>query len=128
MKLLLDTHLLLWVAGDSRRVPRQAADLIEDADNTLMFSVISLIEVAIKTARAKPEFQVDAARLRSMLLAAEYQEVEVIGDHALALGRLDPVHKDPFDRLLLAQAIAEDATLLTSDATLARHPGPILKV
>ena len=128
MKLLLDTHLLLWVAGDSRRVPRQAADLIEDAENTLMFSVISLIEVAIKTARAKPEFQVDAARLRSMLLAAEYQEVEVIGDHALALGRLDPVHKDPFDRLLLAQAIAEDATLLTSDATLARHPGPILKV
>ena len=128
MRLLLDTHLLLWVAGNPRRVPRQAAALIEDPSNILMFSVVSLIEVAIKTARARPDFQVDASRLRSMLMAAEYQEIEVGGDHAVAVGRLDPVHKDPFDRLLLAQAIVEQATLVTSDAILARYPGPILKV
>ena len=128
MRLLLDTHLLLWVAANSKRVPRRAADLIDDPNNILMFSVISLIEVAIKTARARPEFQVDAGRLRSMLLAAGYDELEVAGNHAIALGQLDPVHKDPFDRLLLAQAIVEGASLVTADATLARYPGPILKV
>lgn len=128
MRLLLDTHLLLWVAANSKRVPRRAADLIDDPNNILMFSVISLIEVAIKTARARPEFQVDAGRLRSMLLAAGYDELEVAGDHAIALGQLDPVHKDPFDRLLLAQAIVEGASLVTADAMLARYPGPILKV
>jgi PIN domain nuclease of toxin-antitoxin system len=128
MRLLLDTHLLLWVAANSKRVPRQAADLIDDPNHILMFSVISLIEVAIKTARARPEFQVDAGRLRSMLLAAGYDELEVAGDHAIALGQLDPVHKDPFDRLLLAQAIVEGANLVTADAMLARYPGPILKV
>lgn len=128
MRLLLDTHLLLWAAANSKRVPRRAAALINDPSNVLMFSVISLIEVAIKTARARPEFQVDAGRLRSMLMAAGYHELEVAGDHAIALGQLDPVHKDPFDRLLLAQAIVEEATLLTADAMLARYPGPILKV
>ncbi|MCW0046613.1 type II toxin-antitoxin system VapC family toxin [Brevundimonas sp. BT-123] len=128
MRLLLDTHLLLWVAANSKRVPRQVADLIDDPNHILMFSVISLIEVAIKTARARPEFQVDAGRLRSMLLAAGYDELEVAGDHAIALGQLDPVHKDPFDRLLLAQAIVEGAKLVTADAMLARYPGPILKV
>ena len=128
MRVLLDTHLLLWVAGNRRRVPKRAAELIENPDTILMFSVVSLIEVAIKTARSRPDFQVDARRLRAMLLAAQYEEIEVSGDHALALGRLDTIHKDPFDRLLLAQAIVEEATLLTSDRILSRYPGPILKV
>ncbi|QYF85714.1 type II toxin-antitoxin system VapC family toxin [Brevundimonas sp. PAMC22021] len=128
MKLLIDTHLLLWAAGEPARVPSRAQDLINDPRNTPMFSVVSLMEVSIKAARSRPDFQVDARRLRSMLLAAGYEEVPVLGDHAVAVGPLEPIHKDPFDRLLLAQAIAERATLLTSDAILARYEGPILKV
>lgn len=128
MKLLIDTHLLLWAAGEPSRVPSRARDLINDLSNIPMFSVVSLMEVSIKTARSRPDFRVDARRLRSMLLASGYEELAVTGEHAVAVGPLEPIHKDPFDRLLLAQAFAEEATLLTSDATLARYQGPILKV
>ncbi len=120
MRLLLDTHMLIWAGEGPERVPDAAVALILDADS-IYFSVISIWEIAIKTARKKPGFQIDPDDLRQALLASGYVEVPVNGEHACAAGRLPPIHKDPFDRMLVAQATSEDLTLLTADATLAGY-------
>jgi PIN domain nuclease of toxin-antitoxin system len=128
MRLLLDTHLVLWSAFVSEKVPEGAVHLLAEPANQPFFSVISLWEVAVKAALQKPDFNVDPAILRQGLLDAGYEELPVTGHHALAVRGLPALHKDPFDRLLIAQAIAEGITLLTSDAAVARYPGPIRRV
>ena len=125
MRLLPDTHLLLWLADGSPELPAGARDLMSDIDNDVVFSVASLWEVAIKFALGRPEFQVDPRVLRRGLLENGYAELTVTADHALATVLLPHIHKDPFDRLLVAQAVVEGITLLTVDATLLRYPGPI---
>jgi PIN domain nuclease of toxin-antitoxin system len=124
MRLLLDTHLLMWGASEPERLSSHAAALIEDADNRLLFSAASIWEMAIKAAR-RADFPVEPGVLRRNLIDNGYEELPVIGAHALALAGLPSLHKDPFDRMLVAQAMVEGATLLTSDAMLARYPGPI---
>ena len=99
-----------------------------DFDHQVLFSVASLWEVAIKFALGRPEFHVDPRVLRRGLLDNGYAELTVTADHALATVSLPPIHKDPFDRLLIAQAVVEGITLLTVDATLLRYPGPIRRV
>lgn len=128
MKLLLDTHLLLQAAGQPDRLPVRAAALVEDAGNELMFSPVSLWEVAIKRNLGRDDFQVDPRLLRRGLLDNEYRELPVTSAHAVLVGDLPPVHKDPFDRFLIAQAIAEGITLITVDEIVARYSAPILKV
>lgn len=123
--LLVDTHLLLWSAGVSSRLPSAARDLIEDAGNALAFSAASIWEIVIKVGRGREDFQVDPRRLRSGLLAGGYREIAVTAEHAVAVSRLPPLHKDPFDRILLAQAEVEGAQLLTADHTVARYPGRV---
>lgn len=125
MKLLLDTHLLLWAAGHPDRLSEAAVALIESPDHTLMFSAASLWEIAIKQGLRRADFQVDARLLRRGLLDNGYQELPIGSDHAVAISGLPPIHKDPFDRLLVAQATVEGITLLTADALLAQYPGPI---
>ncbi|MFZ0663818.1 MAG: type II toxin-antitoxin system VapC family toxin [Acidobacteriaceae bacterium] len=125
MKLLLDTHLLLWAAEGTKRVPRRARALMADSDNELLFSAASLWEVAIKSGLNRPDFQVDAHTLRRGLIDNGYIELPILSEHAVAIDTLPPIHKDPFDRLLVAQATVEGITLLTDDATIARYPGPI---
>ena len=125
MKLLLDTHLLLWAAEASDRLPARALELIEDAANTPVFSVASLWEVAIKHARGREDFDVDPSLLRRCLLDNQYEELPILGQHALTVARLEPIHGDPFDRILVAQAMCEELPLLTSDVKIARYPGPI---
>lgn len=125
MKLLLDTHVLLWAAGAPRRLPRAARALLEDAANELLFSAASLWEVAIKQQLGREDFRVDARLLRRGLLDNGYAELPVTGAHAVALDLLPPLHKDPFDRMLIAQALTEGITLLTADAGLARYPGAV---
>lgn len=127
MTFLLDTHLLVWLAADSRRVPRAARSLIEDRSNQFLFSAASLWEVGIKYALGR-QFNVDPAVLRRSLLDHGYAELAVTSEHTLSLRGLPSLHKDPFDRLLIAQAIAEGITLLTVDATVASYPGPIRRV
>lgn len=90
-----------------------------------MYSVASLWEIAIKRALDRPDFKVQPTTFRQRLLAAGYRELAVRGDHALALDLLPPIHRDPFDRMLLAQAFAEGLTLVTADSLVARYPGPI---
>lgn len=99
-----------------------------DPDNELLFSAASLWEVAIKRARGRPDFQADARLLRRNLLNNGYHELPVTGEHAIAVGDLPPLHKDPFDRLLVAQSIVEGITLLTVDPLVAAYPAPIQRV
>ena len=126
MKLLLDTHLLLWAAGGE--LPVDAERLVLDPANDLVFSAASIWEVAIKSGLGRVDFQADAHLLRRGLLDNGYEELAITGSHAAAVGQLPQIHKDPFDRLLVAQATAEGLTLVTADATVAKYPGPVRKV
>lgn len=125
MNLLLDTHVLLRAAGMPERLPDEARGLIEDPETKPFFSVVSLWEVAVKNGLGRAGFNVDPRLLRRGLLENDYTELDVTGAHAVAVDLLPPIHKDPFDRLLVAQASIEELTLLTADKTVARYPGPI---
>ncbi|MBS0212507.1 MAG: type II toxin-antitoxin system VapC family toxin [Proteobacteria bacterium] len=128
MKLLLDTHVLLWAAAEPARLPRNVQALLASHDNELLFSVVSLWEVAIKSALGRADFRVDAGVLRRGLIDNGYLELPVVGAHALALAILPPLHRDPFDRMLVAQAQVEGIVLLTADPLVAAYPGPIRRV
>lgn len=125
MRLLLDTHLLLWAAGQPKRLPVVARKLINDSRNELLFSVASLWEIVIKRSLGRDDFRVEPRLLRRGLLDNGYAELAIGGEHTLAIDSLPPIHKDPFDRLLVAQAQIESVTLLTADPLLGRYPGPI---
>ncbi len=128
MKVLLDTHLLLWAALTPQRLPAAARTLLEDARTVPLFSAASIWEVATKAALGREDFTVDAGRLRRGLADNGWEEVTVTGEHAAATGRLPLLHRDPFDRLLIAQAGMEGVLLLTSDALIARYAGPVMLV
>ena len=128
MKLLLDTHVLLWAAGEPSRLSASARRLINAADNEPLFSVASLWEIAIKRGLGRKDFQVDARLLRRGLLDNGYSELPIMSDHVVAVEDLPAIHKDPFDRLLVAQATVEGITLLTLDLVVAQYPGPIRRL
>lgn len=102
--------------------------MIAEPRNTLWFSAASLWEITIKRTLGRPDFRVDPHLLRRALLDHGYGELPITGQHALATAHLPPIHEDPFDRLLVAQAEVEGALLLTTDATVARYPGPVRRV
>jgi PIN domain nuclease of toxin-antitoxin system len=122
---LLDTHLLLWAGEYPERLSPTAFNVLQDSGNQLLFSTVSVWEVAIKFSQARPNFQIPPAAFRQDLFDAGYQEIPILSEHAIGVAELPLIHKDPFDRLLIAQATAEGITLLTSDETIARYPGPI---
>ena len=128
MKLLLDTQILLWAVARPELLSEQARQLLTDEDNEIYFSPVSLWEVAIKNSLSRPSFQVDPKILHAQLLARGYHEIAIIGLHATAVSDLPLLHKDPFDRLLLAQAKTEGISLITSDATLSAYPAPVILV
>ena len=126
MRLLIDTHILLWSA--SGELPHDAARYILNMENTLLFSPASIWEVVIKCGLGREDFVVDPASLYSGLLDAGYQELPITGRHTLLVSNLPPLHKDPFDRILLAQSAFEGIPLLTSDSTLSQYPGSLIFV
>lgn len=128
MRLLLDTHLLVWALGAPHRLSSAARQMIDDPAHIPMFSTVSIWELAIKQSLTRSKSPIDAAVVRNTLLRDGYEELTVLGTHAVAVASLPLVHKDPFDRLLVAQATVEGITLLTSDGLLARYPGPIRRV
>ena len=128
MNLLLDTHILLWAAYEPARLSADARAMLTDPNNTLHFSVASLWEIAIKSALGRPDFTVDAAELRLGLVANDYDELPIESAHVLRLPTLPPLHADPFDRILLAQAMAEGHVLLTADAKVLAYGGPVRAV
>lgn len=125
MSVLLDTHVLLWAAGAPHRLPDEVRSLIEDPATEVVFSAASLWEVAIKSGLGRRDFAVDPRVLRRGLLENDYTELPVTGIHGVAVDLLPPIHKDPFDRMLIVQARIEGLTLLTMDRTLGRYRGPI---
>ena len=125
MKLLLDTQLLLWAATENQKLPKLARRLIDRLDHELFFSAASLWEVAIKRGLGREDFTVDARLLRRGLLDNGYRELPIVSDHVVATESLPPIHKDPFDRVLVAQATVEGITLVTTDSVIVQYPGPI---
>lgn len=125
MKVLLDTHLLLWAAATPDRLSPTAKTLIEDSQIRVCFSPASLWEIGIKRSLGRADFTVDPRLLRRGLVDSGYLELPITAEHALAVDTLPPIHKDPFDRILLAQASVEGIVLLTSDVTVARYPAPV---
>ena len=125
MRLLLDTHLLVWAMGEPERLPACCVAMLEDPSNSLVFSVASLWELVIKQALGRPDFNLEPSLLRQALLDGGWQELPIEASHALAVSHLPPLHRDPFDRLLLAQAQVEGLLLLTADSQLSLYPGPI---
>nr|WP_315255798.1 type II toxin-antitoxin system VapC family toxin [uncultured Duganella sp.] len=128
MKLLLDTHLLLWAAGCPERLSYAARSMLDDGANQLLFSAASLWEIAIKSSLGRSDFSVNPRLLRHNLLGNDYYELPVTSEHGVSIDRLPLIHKDPFDRILIAQALVENVALLTSDPLMARYPGPIQRV
>lgn len=124
MKLLLDTHMLLWAAAGT--LPKEAEELVLDGENILYFSPVSLWEIGIKKSLGRSDFKIDPEVLRRGLLDNQYQELPITSLHALAVNDLPRLHKDPFDRMLLAQAKTEGFSLLTADGALREYPGPII--
>lgn len=128
MKYLLDTQLLLWTSGDTAKLSKVARKLLNDRRNELLFSAASLWEIAIKNTLGRTDFHVEPRLLRRGLIDNGYHELPITSQHAVSIDALPPLLKDPFDRLLLAQALTEGITLLTTDAQLAKYPGPVRKV
>ena len=125
MKLLLDTQLLLWAANEPERLSAKAKAFFDEPDHELLFSAASIWEIVIKSGLGRVDFKVDARLLRRGLLDNSYSELAVMSAHAVFVESLPLMHKDPFDRILVAQATVEGITLLTADSTVARYPGPI---
>ena len=128
MKLLLDTHLLIWSAQDASRLSVAARNWIGDPDNELLFSAVSIWEVAIKSGLGRDAFRIEPRAFRRELLDNDFLELPVTSRHALEVASLPLLHRDPFDRLLIAQAMAEGFTLLTADQQIAAYRGPIQQV
>jgi PIN domain nuclease of toxin-antitoxin system len=125
VRLLLDTHILLWAGLSRQRLPESARVLLEDGGNTLLFSAVSIWEVAIKRSLGRDDFRVDPRLLRRGLTDNGYEELPLLGQHVVAIDVLPTHHRDPFDRILIAQALVEGITLLTVDPVLGRYAGPI---
>ena len=125
MRLLPDTHVLLWAAIAPRRLSDVARDLLVDPANEIAFSAASIWEIAVKTGRGRADFRVEPRVVRDALLANGYAELEITSLHAIEAGTLPLLHGDPFDRMLVAQARLEGTLLLTADRQIAAYPGPI---
>lgn len=128
MKLLLDTQILLWAAGQPEKLSVAARKQLNNPKNELLFSAASLWEITIKNALGREDFRVEPRLLRRGLLDNGYAELPITSEHAVNVDSLPDLHKDPFDRILLAQALTEGITLLTADAQLAKYRGPVRKV
>jgi PIN domain nuclease of toxin-antitoxin system len=121
VRLLLDTHLLLWAAASSARLPREARELLQDDTNDVYYSAASIWEIAIKSSLRRKDFRIDLTQLLGILPEMGLIELPVTAGHAARVTELPLIHRDPFDRLLIAQSVAEPLTLLTNDALLDRY-------
>ncbi len=119
---MLDTHVVLWALDQPTRLSPRVVSLLENPANGLYFSIATLWEVAVKNG-AQRSFRIDGARVRRGLLMSGYTELSIFAEHAMLVETLPPIHKDPFDRILLAQAQYEGMMLVTEDRLLQQYPG-----
>lgn len=128
MRLLLDTHVALWGVADSERLTPETRRFLEDSRNEVFVSVVTLWEIAIKHALAKgrpDDMTLSASEALAEFRDAGYQTLDISPQHALAVADLPSLHRDPFDRMLIAQARAEPLRLLTADRTVAAYGADI---
>ena len=128
MRILLDTHMLLWFLNDPLMLPKKADELIFDANNLVFVSSISLWEIAIKTALGKLELNTEITELESVCERSNLILMSFQAAHAIAVTNLVQHHKDPFDRALVAQAQLEQMILLTHDTALAAYGSAVVLV
>lgn len=128
MNLLLDTHILLWAASEPQHLSAKARNMLLDPANQLVFSAASLWEISIKSGLDRTDFKVDSRRLWRMLLVNGYRELPVTSEHTVAVNELPALHKDPFDRILVAQARVEGLLLLTADKMVAKYGEGVRKI
>ncbi len=121
MKYLLDTHLLIWLALQPHRLSRDIMESLEAPENILYFSAVGPWEIAVKRALGRADFDIDPDDLAQTLIRNGWCEIPVTSKHGIAAGALPPHHRDPFDRMMIAQATIEGMTFLTADAFLARY-------
>jgi PIN domain nuclease of toxin-antitoxin system len=125
MKVLPDSHILAWFAEDDAKLSDEMRDTLEDSENEIFFSSASIWELTIKRGLNRRGFNIEPRIMHRALLENGFNELVVNSRHAFMLEALPPIHKDPFDRIRIAQATAEGMLFLTSDEMLARYPGPI---
>ena len=128
MRLLLDTHVLLWAVGQSSRLPGPVREWLQDPANDVYYSAASLWEIAIKSSLGRADFQADPERILAALPAMDLMELPITARHAAAVVRLPMLHKDPFDRLLIAQSRAEPLILLTNDELVVQYGEPVQQI
>jgi len=128
MRILLDTKILLWAVGRSRRLDAGTSDALSDAANDVLFSAVSIWEIAIKFALTRGAFDTAPGDILRGALAIGFVELPVGSTVAATVAQLPPIHRDPFDRLLVAQAIAEPAMLFTADARLPAYSELVRRV
>lgn len=128
MRLLLDTHIALWAIADSPRLPARERALILDPGNDVVVSAASVWEIAIKHALGRGDMPLSGAQAVEYFSQAGYEWLPVLPGHAAAIGNLPAHHADPFDRLLIAQALTEPLRLLTHDAVLARYSAAVILI
>ena len=126
MRILLDTCIVMWAAAGT--LPPSAIHYIEDDTNTLLFSAASIWEISIKRGLNRKDFIVDPTLIYNELLRLGYEELPLTSRHTLIVSSLPAIHKDPFDRILLAQAVYERIPLLTADQIISQYPGSIIYI
>lgn len=122
---LIDTQVVLWAAANSSRLSDSARKVLNDPTSGFMFSSAVIWEVAIKNTLGRADFHADARLLRRGLLENGSTELEITGEHGAAVADLPPLHKDPFDRIQIAQARVEGLVLLTADERVADYGSPV---
>ena len=128
MRVLLDTHILLWALAEPRRLDRGLRATIESSDTEVLFSAASIWEIAIKSGLGRSDFAFDAEEIAQAALDTGFTEVAVRAKAAALVARLPLLHRDPFDRVLVAQAIVEPAILYTTDQQLVPYSDLVRRV
>lgn len=126
MDYLLDTYILLWAEIEPEKLPKKAKDILENPRNRLFVSAVNFWEITVKNALQKEDFKIDPYRFREQLQEDGYEEMGIKIEHVMAVGWLPQIHKDPFDHLLIAQAVVEEIPLITHDKFIRRYSAPII--
>jgi PIN domain nuclease of toxin-antitoxin system len=128
LNLLLDTHIALWAITDSPKLPEKARELIQATKSTVWVSIASVWEIAIKHSLGRGDMPISSQEALHYFQGAGYRLLAIEPEHVLAIEGLAPHHRDPFDRLLIAQALVEPMRLITHDALVALYSDTIIEI
>ncbi len=127
MRVLLDTHILIWLATAPERLSKPTIGDLASPSAAIVFSTVSIWEIAIKRSLNRPDFAVTANAMLRWARERGFEELSLSSEHGIAAGSLPPIHRDPLDRALIGQAMVEGVVLLTADARLAGY-GDVVRV